>query len=126
MDVLTEVVRDGSLMELLLYADDLALCEDSLDKVKEKYERWKKILEGKYLRGNVGKTKGLQLLYGKKDYGSKLGSSGVCGERVGYNFVGCNVNSRLISVIQMYLGGSVYFHVKRFLSVGCVWVITAP
>ena len=33
MDVLTEDVRDGSLMELL-YADDLALCGESLNEVK--------------------------------------------------------------------------------------------
>ena len=34
--------RDGSSMEFLLYADDLALCEDSLDEIKGEYERWKR------------------------------------------------------------------------------------
>ena len=29
-------------MESLLYADDLALCEDSLDEIKGEYERWKR------------------------------------------------------------------------------------
>ena len=37
MDVLTDVM-DGSLMELL-YADDLILCEESLNEVMDKYER---------------------------------------------------------------------------------------
>ena len=36
MDVLTEEVSDGSLMELL-YADDLALCGESLNEVMNKY-----------------------------------------------------------------------------------------
>ena len=36
MDVLTGEVSDGSLMELL-YADDLALCGESLNEVMNKY-----------------------------------------------------------------------------------------
>ena len=36
MDVLTEEVSDGSVMELL-YADDLALCGESLNEVMNKY-----------------------------------------------------------------------------------------
>ena len=40
MDILTEDVRDGSLMELL-YADDLVLCGESLNEVMDKYGRWK-------------------------------------------------------------------------------------
>ena len=46
MDVLTEDMRDGSLMKLL-YADDLVLCGKSLDEVLEKYGRWKNAVEGK-------------------------------------------------------------------------------
>ena len=34
MDVLTEDVRDGTLMELL-YADDLVLCAESLNEVMD-------------------------------------------------------------------------------------------
>ena len=52
MDVLTEDVRDGSLMELL-YADDLVLCGESLNDVMDKYKRWKNAVEGKGLRVNV-------------------------------------------------------------------------
>ena len=38
MDVLTEDVRDGSLMELL-YADNLVLCRESLNEALDKYGR---------------------------------------------------------------------------------------
>ena len=37
-DVLTEDVGNGSLIELL-YADDLVLCEESLNDVMDKYKR---------------------------------------------------------------------------------------
>ena len=73
MDVLTEDVRDGSLMELL-YADDLVLCGESLNEVMDKYGRWKNAMEGKGLRLNVNKTKGMQLLFGKKSRVSKVDS----------------------------------------------------
>ena len=58
MDVLTEGVRHGSLKELL-YADDLVLCGKSLNEVMDKYGRWKNAVEGKGLRVNVNKTKGM-------------------------------------------------------------------
>ena len=52
MDVLTEDVRDGSLMELL-YADNLVLCGESLNEVMNKYGRWKNAVEGKGLRYTI-------------------------------------------------------------------------
>ena len=52
MDVLTEDVRHGSLMELL-YADDLVSCRESLNEVINKYERWKNAVEGNGLRVKV-------------------------------------------------------------------------
>ena len=60
MDVLTKDVSDGSLMELLC-ADDLALCGESLNEAMSKYVKWKNAVEGKGLRMNVDKTKGMQL-----------------------------------------------------------------
>ena len=65
MDILAEDVRDVSLVELL-YADDLVLCGESLNEVIDKYGRWKNAVEGKDLRVNVEKTKGVQLLFGKE------------------------------------------------------------
>ena len=55
MDVLTEDVRDGSLMELL-YAENLVLCGESLNEVMDKYGRWKDAVKGKGLRVNVNKS----------------------------------------------------------------------
>ena len=88
MDVLTEDVRDESLMELL-YADDLVLCGELLIDVMDKYKRWKNAVEGKGLRVNVDKTKGMQLSFGKKSSVSKVDPCGFCGERVGCNSIQC-------------------------------------
>ena len=95
MDVLTEDVRDGSLMELL-YADDLALCGESLNDVTDKYKRWKNAVEGKGVRVNVDKTKGMQLSFGKKSSVSKVDPCGVCGERVGCNSIQCTKCQRWV------------------------------
>ena len=57
IDVLTEDVGDGSLMELL-HADDLVSCRESLNEVMDKHERWKNAVEAEVLRLNVNKTKG--------------------------------------------------------------------
>ena len=95
MDVLTENVRDGSLMELL-YADDLVLCGESSNEVLDKYERWKNAVEGKCLRVNVDKKNGMQLLFGKKSSVSKVDPCGVCGEWVGCNSFQCTKCQRWV------------------------------
>ena len=95
MDALTEDVRDGSLMELL-YADGLVLCGESLNDVMDKYKRWKNAVEGKGLRVNVDKTKGMQLSFGKKSRVSKVDPCGVCGERVGCNSIQCTKCQRWV------------------------------
>ena len=87
MDVLTEDVRDGPLMEL--YADDLVLCGESLNEVMDKYGRWKNAVERNGLRVNVDKTKGMQLLFGKKSVVSKVDPCDICGEQVGCNSIHC-------------------------------------
>ena len=45
-----------------------------------KYGRWKIAVEGKGLRVNVGKAKGMQLLFEKKNSVSNVDLCGVCGE----------------------------------------------
>ena len=77
MDVLT----DRPLMDLM-YADNLVLCRESLNEVMEKYGRWRNAVEGKVLRVNVSKTKGMQLLLGKKNSFSKVDPCGFCGEQI--------------------------------------------
>ena len=87
-DILTENVSRGSLMELL-YADDLLLCGETLNEVMGKYGRLENVVEGKCLRVNVDKTRGMQLLFRKKSSISKGDACGVCGERVGCNSLQC-------------------------------------
>ena len=95
MDVLTEDVRDGSLMELL-YADDLVLCGESLNDVMGKYKGWRNAVDGKGLRVNVDKTKGMQLSFGKKSSVSKVDPCGVCGKWVGCNSIQCTKCQRWV------------------------------
>ena len=91
MDVLTEDMRDGPLMELL-YADDLVLCGESLNKVMDKYGIWKNAVEGKGPRVNIDKTKGVNLLFGKKSSVSKVNPCCVCNEQVDCNFIQSEVS----------------------------------
>ena len=95
MDVLTEDVRDRSLMELL-YVDDLVLCGESLNEVMDKHGRWKNAVEGKGLKVNVDKTKGMRLLLEKKSSVSKVDPCGVCGEWVGCNSIQCTKYQRWV------------------------------
>ena len=80
-------VRDGSFMELLC-TDNLAVC-DSLDEITRKNKRWKRELEGKGLKVNIEKTKGIHLLYCKKAYVSKVDPCDVCGKWFGCNAIWC-------------------------------------
>ena len=82
MDVLTECVRDFSLMELL-YAYDLVLGWESLNEVMDKYGRWKIAAEGKGLRVNVDKAKGMELIFEKKSSILNMDPCGVWDEQVG-------------------------------------------
>ena len=86
MDVLTEDVTDGSLMELL-YGDGLVLCGESLNQDIGKYWRWENAVDGKDPRLNVNKTKGVQLLFGKTSSVSKEDPSGISVELVGCNYI---------------------------------------
>ena len=54
----------------------------SLNEVNEKYGRYKNAVEGKGLRVIVDKTKGMQLLFGKKSSVWKADPGVVCGELV--------------------------------------------
>ena len=85
MDVLPYNVRDFSLMELF-YVDDFAVYGKSLDEVME---RWKRVLEGRGLRVNSKKTRGIQLLHGNITYVLKVDPCNVYGKQVGCNSTKC-------------------------------------
>ena len=57
--------------------------------VMDKYGRWKSAVEGKGLRVNVDKIKGIQLLFGKESSVLKVDPCSVCGEWVGCSFFLC-------------------------------------
>ena len=83
------------------------MCGKSLNEVMDKYDRWKNAVEGKGLRVNVDKTKGMQLLFEKKSSVSKVDPCGACGEWVGVVillFSVQNVRGGFIFVVLMYLG----------------------
>ena len=61
-----------------------------------KYKRWKNAVEGKGLRVNVDKTKGMQLSFGKKSSVSKVDPCGVCGARVVCNSIQCTKCQRWV------------------------------
>lgn len=89
MDVLSEAVRGGLLLELL-YADDLVIMAESLQELERKYTEWKKSLEGKGLRVNVGKTKVMIGDGSKPVLKSEIDPCSVCDTRVKRNSIRCN------------------------------------
>ena len=56
VDVVTEHAREGSSNEIL-YVDDLVLMSESLEDLRERFQKWRSALEDKGLKVNVGKTK---------------------------------------------------------------------
>ena len=56
VDVVTEHAREGLLNEIL-YVDDLELVSESLNNLRERFQRGRSALEDKGLKVNVRKTK---------------------------------------------------------------------
>ena len=56
----------------------------------------KNAVEGKSLGVKVDKTKGMQLLFGKKSSVSKVDACGICGERVGCNSIKCTKRQKWV------------------------------
>ena len=89
MDVLSEGVRQGLLFELL-YADDLVIMAESMQELERMYTEWKKSMESKGLRVNVGKTK-IMIGDGAKTVSrSEIDPCSMCGTRVKRNSIRCN------------------------------------
>ena len=88
VDVVIEHAREGLLNEIS-YSDDLVLISESLDELRERFQRWRNALKDRGLKVNVGKTK--MLLTGTKEeiVLSKIDSCGVCARRVGSNTACC-------------------------------------
>ena len=64
VDVFSENAREG-LMNEILYVDDLVLMSASIEKLKEKFLKWKEAFESKRVKMNLKKTK--VMVSGSKD-----------------------------------------------------------
>ena len=88
VDVVTEHAREGLLNEIL-YADDLVLMSESMDDLRERFQKWRSALEGKGLKVHVGKTKMVVSGTEGEIVLSEIDPCGICGKRVGSNTACC-------------------------------------
>ena len=79
VDVVTKIVRSGSMSEVL-YADDLLLMSETMEGLRGKFWKWKEAFESKGLKVNLGKPK--VLVSGAEDevIVSKIDPCGICGK----------------------------------------------
>ena len=56
VDVVNKFVREGALSELL-YADDLVLMSETIERLRGKFSKWKEAFESKALKVNLEKAK---------------------------------------------------------------------
>ena len=89
VDVVTEHAREGLLNEIL-YVDDLVLMSESLEDLRERFQRGRSALEDKGLKVNVGKTKMMVSGTEGESVLSNVDPCGICGNRVGSNAVCCS------------------------------------
>ena len=89
MEALSREFRTSLPWELL-YADDLVLMSDSIEGLEKKFSDWKKGMENKGLRVNVGKTK-VMISSSSAATVNKTGKypCGVCHKGVGSNSIFC-------------------------------------
>ena len=89
LEALSREFREGLPMELL-YANDLVLVAETEELLMEKLCKWKKGMELKDLRVNIGKTKVMRcrVRIGQAEDSGKF-SCGVCREGVGDNSIKC-------------------------------------
>ena len=78
VDVVTEHAKEGLLNEIS-YADDLVLMSERLKNLRERFQRWRRKLEGKGLKIIVGKTKMMVSgTEGEIALSKRVGSDAVC------------------------------------------------
>ena len=88
LEALSREFREGLPTELL-YADDLVLVAETEELLMEKLRKWKKGMELKGLRVNIGKIKVMcQMRIGQAEDSGKY-PCGVCREGVGDNSIKC-------------------------------------
>ena len=106
VDVVTESVRAG-LMSEILYADDLVLMSETMEGLREKFQKWKEAFESKGMKVNLKKTK-VMVSGSEERIVSKIDSYVMCGKRVTANSVQCNncgkwIHGRCTKIIRVTL-----------------------
>ena len=89
--ILSLNLQEGVLSELL-YADDLVLMSETIERLRDKFLKWKEDFESKGLKASLGKTKVMVGSRNKKKDGmskSKVDPYGVCSLRAKANSVLC-------------------------------------
>ena len=81
VDVVTENAREGLMYEIL-YADDLVLMSETMEGLREKFQKWKLELESKGMKVNLGKTKVMVSGAEGEINTSKIDPCDICGKRV--------------------------------------------
>jgi hypothetical protein len=89
MEAISRKFRHGLPFELL-YADDLVLIAESEEELLDRIKIWKRGLEAKGLRVNMGKTKILRCRAGALGAASGKWPCGVCKKGIGSNAIQCN------------------------------------
>jgi hypothetical protein len=88
MDVIGREIKDGLPWELL-YADDLLLMAESEQELLEKLKRWKRAVEAKGMKVNVGKTKVMWKRGDVQRESTARHPCAVCNKGVGSNSIKC-------------------------------------
>ena len=95
-NVLSEDGRKGALYELL-YADDLVLMAETIEKLEAQFIRWKAAFAGKGLKINLGKTKVMESGGGSGIVVlAKIDPCSVCGKKAKINCVRCKTCKKLV------------------------------
>ena len=122
VDVVTEHAKEG-LLNKILYTDDLVLMSESLEDLRERFQRWRRALEGKGLKVNVGKTKMMVSRTEGEITSSKIDPCGVCGKRVVSNAVCCTrcmkwIRGRSTKMKKVTCSSARHFVCRRCTDVG--------
>ena len=88
VDVISENVRK-SLINEILYVNDLVLMSESIENLKEKLLKWREAFKNKRLKVNLKKTKVMMSGLKSEVLKSKVDSCAKCGKRVMTNLVMC-------------------------------------
>jgi hypothetical protein len=120
MDVVSKELCEGLPWELL-YADDLVLMAESEDELRAKLMKWKRGLESKGLKVNIGKTK---VMIGGDGMGDVEESGsypcGVCKKGVGSNSLLCTVCKKWVHGKCSKVKGSLQKAIATFVCSRCV------